>query len=86
MWSDAGCSYASLQYQHAIPVPLCAGQYVTAALGDDTVDQQAATRNDQMLRQKMPQETGNDTLFQRRMQRITTNVEVVGYLFFKACA
>ena len=31
MWSDAGCTYASLQYQHATAVALSAGQYIGAA-------------------------------------------------------
>ena len=28
MWSDAGCSYASVRYQHATALALAAGQYV----------------------------------------------------------
>ena len=67
MWSDAGCTYASLQYQHATTVALSAGQYIGVApgdyihltLGDDTTDAQVKERIDQMLLQKMPQETGH---------------------------
>ena len=76
MWSDAGCTYASLQYQHATAVALSAGQYIGVApgeyvhitLGDDNTDTQAAERIDQMLAHKMPQETGDDAAFRRRMK------------------
>ena len=62
MWSDAGCTYASLQYQHATAVALSAGQYIGVApgeyvhitLGDDNTDTQVAERIDQMLAHKMP--------------------------------
>ena len=76
IWSDAGCTYASLQYQHATAVALSAGQYIGVApgeyvhitLGDDNTDTQAAERIDQMLAHKMPQETGDDAAFRRRMK------------------
>ena len=76
MWSDAGCTYASLQYQHATAVALSAGQYIGLApgeyihltLGDDTTDAQVTERIDQMLLQKMPQETGDAAAFRRRMK------------------
>ena len=63
MWSDAGYTYASLQYQHATAVALSAGQYIGVAsgeyllltLGDNTTDAQGTKRIDQMLLQKMPQ-------------------------------
>ena len=76
MWRDAGCTYASLQYQHATAVALSAGQYIGVApgeyvhitLGDDNTDTQAAERIDQMLAHKMPQETGDEAAFGRRMK------------------
>ena len=76
MWSNAGCTYASLRYQHAMAVALCAGQYVGVApgeyihltLGQDGIDQQASTRIDSMLKQKLPRETGDDAPFRRRMK------------------
>ena len=76
MWSDAGCTYASLQYQHATAVALSAGQYIGVApgeyihltLGDDTTDAPVTERMDQMLLQKMPQETGDDAAVRRRMK------------------
>ena len=76
MWSDAGCTYASLQYQHATAVALSAGQYIRVApgayvhmtLGDDNRDSQSAERIAQMLAHKMPQETGDDAAFRRRMK------------------
>ena len=48
MWSDVGCTYASMRYQHTTAtVALAAGHYVGVALGeyvhltlgDDTIDQ-----------------------------------------------
>ena len=76
MWSDAGCTYASLQYQHATAVALSAGQYIGVApgeyvhitLGDDNTDAQVTERIDQMLAHTMPQETGDDAAFRRRMK------------------
>ena len=76
MWSDAGCTYASLQYQHATAVALSAGQYIGVApgeyvhitLGEDNTDTQVTERIDQMLSHKMPQETGDDAAFRRRMK------------------
>ena len=76
MWSDAGCTYASLQYQHATSVALNAGQYIGVApgeyvhitLGDDNTDTQVTERIDQMLSHKMPHETGDDAAFRRRMK------------------
>ena len=76
MWSDAGCTYAPLQYQHATAVALSAGQYIGVApgeyihlkLGDDTTDAPVTERMDQMLLQKMPQETGDYAAAQRRMK------------------
>ena len=76
MWSNAGCTYASLQYQHATAVALSAGQYIGAApgeyvhitLGDDKTDTQVTERIDQMLAHKIPQETGDDAAFRRRMK------------------
>ena len=76
MWSDAGCTYASLQYQHATAVAPSAGQYIGVApneyvhitLGDDNTDTQVTERIDEMLSHKMPQETGDDAAFQRRMK------------------
>ena len=76
MWSDAGCTYASLQYQHATAVALSAGQYIGVApgeyvhitLGDDNTDAQVTERINQMLAHKMPQETGDDAAFRRRMK------------------
>ena len=54
MWSDAGCTYASLQYPHATAVALSAGQYIGVApgeyvhitLGDDNTDTHATERID----------------------------------------
>ena len=76
MWSDAGCTYASLQYQHATAVALSAEQYIGVAPGeyvhitlrDDNTDTQAAERINQMLQHKMPQETGDDAAFSRGMK------------------
>ena len=76
MWSDAGCTYASLQYQPATAVALSAGQYIGVApgeyvhitLGDDNTDTQVTERIDQMLSHKMPQETGDDAAIRRRMK------------------
>ena len=76
MWSDAGCTYAPLQYQYATTVALSAGQYIGVApgeyvhitLGDDNMDTQVTERIDQMLSHKMPQETGDDAAFWRRMK------------------
>ena len=76
MWSDAGCTYASVQYPHATAAALSAGRYVRVApgeyihlaLGDDNVDQQPAARIDQMLQKKMPQDTGDATHFLRRLK------------------
>ena len=76
MWSDAGCTYASLQYQHATAVALSAGQYIGVApgeyihitLGDDNTDTQVTKCIDQMLAHKMPQETGDNAAFRRRMK------------------
>ena len=76
MWSDAGCTYASLQYQHATAVALSAkhyigvapGEYIHLTLGDDKTDAQVTERIDQMLLRPMPQETGDDAAFQRRMK------------------
>ena len=75
MWSDGGCNYASLQYQHATSLVLGAAQdigvaameYIHLTLGDDTTDAQVMERIDQMLFQKMPQETGDNAAFGRRM-------------------
>ena len=76
MWSDTGCTYASLQYQHATAVALSAGQYIRVApgeyvhitLGDNKTDTQVTERIDQMLAHKMPQEMGDDAAFRRRMK------------------
>ena len=76
MWSDAGCTYASLQYQHATAVALSAGQYIGVApgecvhitLGDDNTDTLVTERIDQMLSHKMPQETGDNAALRRRMK------------------
>ena len=76
MWSDAGCTCASLQYQHATAVALSAGQYIGVApgeyvhttLGDDNTDTQVTVPIDQMLSHKMPHETGDDAAFRRRVK------------------
>ena len=76
MWSDTGCTYPSLQYQHATAVALSAGQYIGVApgeyvhitLGDDNTDTQVTERIDQMLAHQMPQETGDDAAYRRRMK------------------
>ena len=76
MWSDAGCTYTSLQYQHATAVAVSAGQdigvapgeYVHITRGDDKTDTQVTERIDQMLSHKMPKETGDDAAFRRRMK------------------
>ena len=54
MWSDAGCSYVSLQCQHATAVALSAKQYIGVSpgecihltLGDDTTDVEVTERID----------------------------------------
>ena len=60
MWSDAGCTYASLQYQHARAVALSAGPYIRVApgeyiyltLGYDTTDAQVTEHIDQNPKSK----------------------------------
>ena len=44
------------------------GEYVHITLGDDNTDTQVTERIDQMLTHKMPQETGDDAAFRRRMK------------------
>ena len=44
------------------------GEYVHITLGDDKTDTRVTERIDQMLSHKMPQETGDDAAFRRRMK------------------
>ena len=44
------------------------GEYVHITLGDDDTDAQVTERIDQMLSQKMPQETGDEAALRRRMK------------------
>ena len=44
------------------------GEYVHITLGDDNTDTQVTERIDQMLSHEMPQETGDDAAFRRRMK------------------
>ena len=76
MWSDAGCTYASLQYQHATAMALsdrqyigvAPGEYIHLTPGDDTTYAHVTQHMDEMLLQKMPQEAGDGAAFRRRMK------------------
>ena len=46
------------------------GDYIHLTLGDDTTDTHVAERIDPILLQKMPQETGDDAAFRRRMKAV----------------
>ena len=76
MWSDARCTYASLQYQHATAVALSAkqhigvepGEYIHLTLGDDTTHTHVTERMDQMLRHKPLKGTADNAAFRRHMK------------------
>ena len=76
MWSDAGCTYASIQYQNKASVVLSAGQYVAVSpgeyihitLGDEQIDSKASDKIETMLAGSMPDVTGDEAHFLRRMR------------------
>ena len=76
MCSDATCTYASLQYQHATASALRArpyvgvapGEYIHLTLANHTVGAQVPERIDEILLHKIPQETRVDAAFKRHMK------------------